>query len=192
MPVIHNRTTLPPLPGETEPSTAAAGDSWEQAWTNRSGWGGWGERTPTPPLPPGVLLESPLNHLRADLMESRLTWDGHPERTTVLDHEETTRWAEIQLYACSEQARSNHSEFPSFTGPQILQRLSDLEHTINQSQQERNRLRDVEAQAMAQLNDAQDATRDAAAKLDDLKAARKRLNDLLTIARERFPPPPTA
>lgn len=96
MPIIHNRTTLPPLPGQTEPSTAAAGDSWEQAWTNRSGWGGWGERTPTPPLPPGFLLETPLNHLRADLMESRLTWDGHPERTTVHDHEETTRWAEIQ------------------------------------------------------------------------------------------------
>jgi chromosome segregation ATPase len=95
------------------------------------------------------------------------------------------------VYACSERARCNNSELPSFTGPQVLQRLSELEHTIAQIRQERNRLRDVEAQALAQWNDAQDAARDAALKLDELKAARKHLNDLLTIAHERFPPPPS-
>ncbi|KIK55117.1 hypothetical protein GYMLUDRAFT_62721 [Collybiopsis luxurians FD-317 M1] len=124
------------------------------------GWGmssnsewGWGRRSPSPQLVLGALVaRSPLNNLRSDFHRAGLTWEGTSNRPTHLDHEDTRFWAQFQceyfvrgsdllaevpvVDASSERSVANHLDLPTFTGPQIEERIASLEVSIGEKEVE--------------------------------------------------------
>ncbi|KAE9394202.1 hypothetical protein BT96DRAFT_998752 [Gymnopus androsaceus JB14] len=110
--------------------------NWGQWGQNNGGWNQSRRNSWDPvhaednPFPDGTLVELSMNHVRQDLRMALLTWHGRSDRPAHLDGEESERWAQIQLHACSLVAQHAHAPFPTFTGPQIESWLASVEEEL--------------------------------------------------------------
>ncbi|KAJ3821488.1 hypothetical protein F5880DRAFT_1508525 [Lentinula raphanica] len=109
---------------ESSPSSPPAG--WGLADRNWSS--GWGPTSANGQNRESRISRSTnLRNLRADFSNAELTFEGRRERTTILDTLDTKLWASVQSYRCSDEARKGSTPYPTFTGPQVLQRLEEVQ-----------------------------------------------------------------
>ncbi|KAF9023859.1 hypothetical protein BDP27DRAFT_1438367 [Rhodocollybia butyracea] len=172
---IHGiHSTLPlPVSAQTGYSADSPG-GWGSSANENAGWG---------PATGAVVRV----HLHLSCL--KLTWDGNLSRSAALDCVETSEWSEIQLYACSDQAQPNNSPFPSFTGPQVLERLAKVEEAIAEAKSSVIDLRAVKAEALQSYGEAQTAVYARLDKVHEMEEMCKHLRDLLRIAHTCFPSP---
>lgn len=103
-----------------------------------------------------------LNSLRQDFRDLGLTWEGQPDRSTVLDHHPTFIWADMQctsyilslaylilstVFLCSERGRRTTDNRPTFTGRQVEERKREvriqMEAFENAAQQAEDLMQDL-------------------------------------------------
>ncbi|KAJ3991308.1 hypothetical protein F5050DRAFT_1716198 [Lentinula boryana] len=164
------------------------------AWDTRSsprgwgyadgGWPGlWGSSPANNQNPESYITHSAaLCNLRSDFNAADLSFKGRRTRNTSLDNLETKVWASVQAYRCSGEARRGFASFPTFTGPQILQRLEEVQTQLTSRIDEQQSLTHQLREATDALLALQARGKKAQSEIDALQDTQCELEYLKEIA----------
>ncbi|KAL0572486.1 hypothetical protein V5O48_009473 [Marasmius crinis-equi] len=121
------------------------------------------------------------------------SWEGGKGRDDSLDTLPDRAWSTVQLHRCLKEAVDAAIPAPTFTGPQVMERLQQVERAIivNQGLNE-----DIESQSTLlaeRLRSVNSRKYQLRSEAEDLRAVRCNMRDLFDLANTwRSPPPPTA
>ncbi|KAJ3832427.1 hypothetical protein F5878DRAFT_646792 [Lentinula raphanica] len=174
--------------------TATSEETMEESTTSTSpgGWGpsdfrGWGV---APMNERGrethISRSTALRNLRADFVHANLTFTGNHQRDTALDSLDTKLWASVQSYRSSDEARKGSSPFPTFTGPQVLQRLEEVNALIASRTLEHQSLKNDILEVSNTLSELRAREKQASTEIKALRNAQRELEDLKEIAHARL------
>ncbi|KAK1216232.1 hypothetical protein PQX77_021146 [Marasmius sp. AFHP31] len=71
-----------------------------------------------------------LKYIRRDFRDLGWTWSGTPGRDTSLDDLADRKWVAAQIFRCLPLARKHKTPPPTFTGPQVQERISLIESDL--------------------------------------------------------------
>ncbi|KAL0565235.1 hypothetical protein V5O48_016793 [Marasmius crinis-equi] len=120
------------------------------------------------------------------------TWEGGESRDETLDTLADKAWSAVQLHRSLKEAVAVSIPPPTFTGPQVEERLVRVQKALDVNQAV---LEDVNTQAallQERLTSIQRRQRELTSEAGDLRVVRLNLRDLHELANTwRVPPPPT-
>ncbi|KAJ3734622.1 hypothetical protein DFJ43DRAFT_1037805 [Lentinula guzmanii] len=148
------------------------------------GWPGlWGSSPANNQNPESYITRSAaLCNLRSDFNAADLSFKGRRTRNMSLDNLETKVWASVQVYRCSGEARRGFASFPTFTGPQILQRLEEVQTQLTSRINEQQSLTHQLRKATDALLALQARGKKAQSEIDALQDTQRELEYLKEIA----------
>ncbi|KAJ3717425.1 hypothetical protein C8R42DRAFT_724341 [Lentinula raphanica] len=127
-----------------------------------------------------------LRNLRSDFFHANLTFTGNHQRDTALDSLDTKLWASVQSYRSSDEARKGSSPHPTFTGPQILERLEEVKALLASHILEHQSLKQEIREVSDTLSALRAREKQASDEIDALRDAQRELEDLKEIAHARL------
>ncbi|KAJ3831647.1 hypothetical protein EV361DRAFT_956320 [Lentinula raphanica] len=163
--------------------------------TSPGGWGlsntgwhrGWGSAPATEQNRESHISRSTaLRNLRSDFIHANLTFAGNHQRDTALDSLDAKLWASVQSYRSSDEARKGSSPYPTFTGPQVLQRLEEVKALLNSHILEQQSLTNEIIEASNSLSSLRARKKQVSKEVDALRDAQRELEDLREIAVARL------
>ncbi|KAL0567545.1 hypothetical protein V5O48_014450 [Marasmius crinis-equi] len=126
-------------------STSSHWDEFRRNAWRKSSWGyPWRYSKGRPPIP---------HYARNDFRKFGWTWKGKPGRDASLDRLPNAEWARAQLYRVSPQAQDLTGTEPTFTGPQVLSRLADVQSTRIEAERQVKQMREELEKTVELVND---------------------------------------
>ncbi|KAL0568239.1 hypothetical protein V5O48_013750 [Marasmius crinis-equi] len=194
--------------------------NFREVW-NSSNWGrafasdgpnyhGWGD-PPAPPSPKTAQLQciwerhkhqwkttgsqvhelNVAHYSRAN--DFGWSWEGTEGRDTSLDNLPSRAWSTVQLHRSLKEAAAVSIPPPTFTGPQVVKRLQQVDRSIVANQGVREDIHTQLALLEERVRAAKGRQYELAAEAEDLRAVRSNLRDLFELGSTwRVPPPPLA
>ncbi|KAJ3965261.1 hypothetical protein EV361DRAFT_966944 [Lentinula raphanica] len=152
--------------------------------------GGWG---PIPANGPSqqshishISRSKALRNLRSDFGNAGLSFEGERGRNTELDNLNTKLWASVQCYRSSDEGRKGGTSYPSFTGPQILQRLEEVETQLASRIHEHQSLVHQVFEMSSTLSTIEAREKQVVSDIRSLRDTQRELEDLKEIAYARL------
>ncbi|KAJ3969871.1 hypothetical protein EV361DRAFT_322272 [Lentinula raphanica] len=133
-----------------------------------------------------ITRSTALRNLRSDFIHANLTFTGNHQRDTALDSLDTKLWASVQSYRSSNEARKGSSPYPTFTGPQILQRIEEVKALLSTRILEHQSLRNEILEVSNTLSALRAREKQASDEINALRDAQRELEDLKEIAHARL------
>ncbi|KAJ3964967.1 hypothetical protein EV361DRAFT_955458 [Lentinula raphanica] len=168
-----------------ESSTTSSTEGWGLRDTN---WfRGWNSANVSEQDRGSHISRSPaLRNLRSDFYHANLTFAGNHQRDTTLDDLDTKLWASVQSYRSSDEARKGTGPYPTFTGPQVVQRLEEVKALIASHILEQKSLMTRMQEVSDELSALRAREKHTSHEIDALRKAQRELEDLKEIACARL------
>ncbi|KAL0578048.1 hypothetical protein V5O48_003954 [Marasmius crinis-equi] len=183
-----NAPALPPpsVPASSPDSKNAKIAAAEEAWTN------YYQRQPASlvaiPWRPrwDSLTRDPPRYSRGDMMDIDWSWNGSPDRDTILDGLPNEVWGPTQLHRCLPTARKQDCPPPTFTGAQVMDRLRGVEEEfaaidveLEKAHRERRELEERAQELDREATECWNKSRSLDEKVEGLDSKRRLVNEVM-------------
>ncbi|KAJ3816754.1 hypothetical protein F5880DRAFT_1618969 [Lentinula raphanica] len=146
-------------------------------------WSRWGSSSPPDQnLESHIVHSNALRNVRSDFNGAGLSFEGGHTRDTSLDNLETKIWASVQAYRSTGESRKGFTPYPTFTGPQILQRLEEVQARLTSRIHDHQTLTQQIREAADALSTLQARGQKAQSEINALQDTERELEYLKEIA----------